>query len=210
MILNTSKKLKLTLLLIIIFANTYAGIKLSYGIFLGTNASGIFGQYMTNEIFKAGLNGGFSITNKIDNNLYFRTGVYYINKGFKTSKIKSTDYKDRDERYYFLSDYIEIPFLIQFRGSVMEIESTWMAGFGTAFNIRNRGKTKVDDNSYTVDIKDNIRFCDITLIVGTNKMVSQHFNLDLRASASLLPYNIHADFLGKRHISLLFSLGYFI
>jgi len=201
---------KIIPILIILYAATFANDKIQYGIFLGGNASSVFGEYMTNEIFKAGVNGGLSLSNKMADNLYLRTGLYYINKGFKTSKIKSKDYKNRDERYYFLSEYIEIPFLIQFHGSILEIESNWMAGFGVGFNIRNRGKTKVDDNSYIVDIENDVRFFEINLILGTNKMVGNHFNVDVRASAGLLPYNTHADFLGKRHVSLLLSLGYFL
>ncbi|MBN2281467.1 MAG: outer membrane beta-barrel protein [Candidatus Marinimicrobia bacterium] len=207
--MNKAKKALLILVTVATgFSQTHDNKDLHFGLFIGGNASGIYGQYMTHEIFKTGLNGGVTLIRKIADNLDFRSGVYLIGKGFKTRKIKSADYKDRNERYYFLSNYLEVPFLIQFKGSVIEIESIWMAGFGAAVNISNVGKTKVDDKSYSVDIQKNIRPYDITLILGTNKMAGHHLNVDFRASAGLIPYNTHADFLGKRHLSLMASLGY--
>lgn len=189
------------------FFNQSGQVKI--GFFIGGNASGIYGAYVKNEIFKAGLSSGISLVKKLDDNFHFRTGLYYISKGYKTRKIKSEDYIDKKERYYLITDYLEIPLLMQFYGTVLDFNTNWMVGIGSAFNINKKSKTKVDDKVFYSSVN-NIRILDFTFIVGANFMVTDHLNFDLRADAGLIPYSKISDFLGKRNISLVFQLGYFL
>ncbi len=180
------------------------------GIYAGINGSGVFGQYMTNEIFKAGPSFGIEIIRPIQSNLYFRTGLQWIRKGYKTGKIKSKDYIDRKERYYFIAEYLEIPLLFQFHGTVIDISGNWIIGFGGALNINNSAKTKVDKESFHEDVDIDMRLFDALFIIGANKMLTHHWSIDFRGSAGLIPYNKNSDILGKRNVSLNLTLGYFL
>ncbi|MFP4546793.1 MAG: outer membrane beta-barrel protein [Fidelibacterota bacterium] len=180
-----------------------------FGFFAGINASGVFGQYMTNEIFKAGPSLGIELVRPLQSNLYFRTGLQWTRKGFKTGKIKSEDYIDRKERYYFIADYLEIPFLLQFHGTVIDISGNWVAGLGAGLNIHNSAKTKIDKQSFREDVDIDMRIFDMLVIIGANKMLTQQLSLDFRGSAGLIPYNKNSDVLGKRHASLNLTFGYY-
>ena len=183
----------------------------TYGAFFGINASSVFGSNTKNIIYKAGLVGGICIVRNISDNLHLRLGLYYISRGYKTSRIKDTDYLKKTHRYYFITEYLDFPILLQFYMPVNNIEMNWVFGFAPSLTLSTKQKTKIDGKVISTSYTDKNRLLDINIIVGMNKMLNQHFNLDFRASAGLLPINPKTDFLdGKRNISFVLSLGYFL
>jgi len=182
---------------------------LKIGILAGINASSVWASDTKNIIYKVGLSGGIMSVKKLSDNLHLRMEILYINKGFKTSRIKDEDYIDKKHRYYFITEYLDFPIMLQFFMPVQKYGTNWMAGLAPSLNITTRQKTKIDDEVIKSSIENKNRFFDLNLIVGTNIMTSEKWYWDLRASAGLLPIYQESDFWGRRNISFLLSLGYF-
>ncbi len=178
--------------------------------FTGLNGSGVYGKYLQNEIFKFGFNGGISVIKKIQDNLHFRSGFYYINKGYKTRQQKSEDYIDRKERTYLISHNFEIPLMLQFYAPLFDYSTNWYGGFGFSYALSQQITTKVDGKIVEDTPQNDYRSMDFPLIIGSNIMANRHINFDIRMSCGLIPISEKSDFFGMRNISILFSIGYFL
>jgi len=133
-----------------------------------------------------------------------------MDKGYKTTKIKHPDYPDRVQRYFFITEYLEFPLLIQFFMPIQKYPTNWFSGFSPALNLTTRQKTKIDKGSFSSSLSKKNRFWDINFVIGTNMMLSSHCNIDLRASIGLIPISKKSDFWGSKNISFVCLLGYFI
>ena len=183
---------------------------LKYGFFVGGNGSSIYGSNTKKIIYKMSFNGGITAIKKYSDNLHIRLGLYYVNKGYKTSVIHDLEFIDKKQRYYFITEYLEFPILMQFYMPIKNYYTNWMLGLAPAINLTTKQKTKIDKEITESTIDDKNRFFDISLIVGTNIMLDSHWNLDIRAVAGLIPIYKNSDLWGNRNISLILSLGYFL
>lgn len=184
--------------------------KVKFGVFIGANGSSVFGGNIKNVIYKMGFSGGISAVKKLEDNLHIRCDIIYINKGYKTSLIKDEDYIDKKERYYFMSDYLDFPILIQFFMPIQKYPTNWMAGLAPSIRLSTRQKTKINGKEYKSSVPDKHRLFDLNFVVGGNMMLNKHLNLDVRGSAGLIPIYKKSDFWSSRNISFIASLGYFL
>jgi len=147
------------------------------------------------EINKASYNIGFNFNKRLNNRLHFKTGLRYLNLGYKTEKQRLVLPDQNVVEIVFSYDYqfIELPLNLRFEFNQDEIVQTYLeTGFNPMFYFSNRFvRFQEDAEKIYSSIPTSEKFNKLHLLyylgLGTNLMVSDETAIFLQMN---IKYNL--------------------